>query len=64
MRQISAAVGLGTLLLLAGCNSWPHLRGESSNGSAARVSAETPTRETLVEYLNRNARLIQSLEVC
>ncbi len=63
MRQISAAAGLGALLLVAGCNSWPHLRGDSSNGPAARVSAETPTRETLVDYLNRNARLIQSMEV-
>jgi len=63
MRQFSAVLGLAAMLLLAGCNNWPHLRGTNNGAPAPRAFTDTPTRETLVDYLNRNARLIQSVDV-
>ena len=62
MRRVLATAGLGAMLLVAGCNSWPHTRG-ANPGAGARASTETPTREALVDYLNRNARAVQSVDV-
>ena len=51
-----------TVLLLAGCTSWPHTRGDGKGPPAARVSTTVPTAADLVAYLNENARRMQTLE--
>lgn len=50
------------VMLLAGCNSWPHLRGDGKNMPPARVSSTVPTAGDLVAYLNDNARRMQTME--
>jgi hypothetical protein len=48
------------LLLLAGCNNWPHNRGDQSQ--VRNVEAlPNPKAEQLVAYLNDNARRVQSV---
>jgi hypothetical protein len=60
MRHVP--LGLGALLLLAGCNQFQPLRGGGAQQQAVAVSREKPTAEALVRYLNDNAQRIQSLD--
>jgi hypothetical protein len=48
--------------LLAGCSSSPHLRGNGTAAPPPRVSTATPSATDLVNYLNENARRMQTLE--
>ena len=61
MRQILAVLGLGVLALASGCanSKWGLFR---SSQTAERLPATNPTAPDLVNYLNRNAQRIQSLE--
>jgi len=58
MRQSPIALGLGAVLLVAGCNTFPITKG--SGQQTARVPAETPSKESLIAYLNDNASRVQS----
>lgn len=62
MRHVPLALGLGSLLLGAGCNQFQPLRGAQTAQPVARISTATPNAGQLVDYLNANARLIQSLD--
>src|SRR5436189_6381125 len=57
MRQI-AGIGLGIVLLTAGCNHAPYMRPNQS----AQVPSRTPTVPELVRYLNTNAQNVQSVQ--
>jgi hypothetical protein len=59
MRYATTLAGLGALLLLAGCNNWPHTR---PNDSVRPIDGRTPTCDQLVRYLNENAQRVQGLE--
>jgi hypothetical protein len=59
MRQVSASVGVGIVLLAAGCNLSPHKRDQT--GGIGRLPADTPTAAQLVAYLNENAGRIQAV---
>lgn len=59
MRHVMTSVGLGTLLLLAGCKNWDNQR-PSRDGPIQ--TGRAPTAEQLVKYLNDNARRVQGLE--
>lgn len=50
------------ILMLTGCNNWPHLRGNAPATPTARIPSATPTAAELIGYLNDNARRMQSLE--
>src|SRR5438445_8791844 len=58
MRRVLIAIGL---LTLVGCadSKWNFLRQNQDN---ARLPVENPTQAQLVEYLNRNAQQIQSIQ--
>jgi hypothetical protein len=60
MRHVQLGLGVGTLLMLAGCNSFPLSR-NSNPPPAARVPAEIPSKEAVVAYLNDNAQRVQSV---
>src|SRR4051794_3898885 len=62
MRNVAAMLGLGTLLLLAGCSNskWGMIR--TPGPGTGPVPSETPTATVLVNYLNDNGQKIQSLE--
>lgn len=60
MRHVSLGLGLGALLLVGGCNTFPMTRGTHAP-PAARVPAETPSKEAVLAYLNDNASRVQSL---
>jgi len=59
MRHI--ALVLGTLLLAAGCTTFPHLRKNQGQPAATPASTEVPTKEAILGYLNDNAARVQSL---
>lgn len=59
MRQVVTAFSLGALTVLAGCNHWPHNRGQN-NGATATTAA--PSAAELVASVNQNAQRIQGLE--
>jgi hypothetical protein len=63
MRRIQGLVTAGALLLLAGCNGTTKWGGVFKSSQPPPIPHEVPTAATLVEHLNRNARLVQSLEV-
>jgi hypothetical protein len=60
MRQVSASVGVGIVLLAAGCNLSPHRR-DLTGGGVSRLPADTPTAAQLVAYLNENAARVQAV---
>ena len=63
MRHIPIGLGLGALAVLVGCNQFQAYRGTTPPpGPVARVPATTPTATQLVEYLNKNAGRIQTLD--
>ncbi|MBY0525053.1 MAG: hypothetical protein K2R98_16730 [Gemmataceae bacterium] len=62
MRHVSVTLGLGSLLLLAGCNQFQPLKGGHAAQPVAARPTEAPTAAALVAYLNDNARRIQSLD--
>src|SRR5436190_22772369 len=62
MRQIPLALGLGGVLLAAGCNQFQPLRPGPAPQQNARVSTATPNAADLIDYLNRNGRLVQALD--
>src|SRR3954452_7310048 len=59
MRQITAGVGLGIVLLAAGCGLSPQNRG---NSPQTRVPPQKPTVPALVAYLNDNADKVQAVQ--
>jgi hypothetical protein len=61
MRQLSAVLGLGAILLLSGCadSKWSIFRHPQE--TAQLPVKQPPTAAQLVAYLNRNAGQIQSL---
>lgn len=62
LLPLVCGLGPAAILLLTGCNSWPHMRGDGKSAPAARVASSVPTSGDLVAYLNDNARRMQSLE--
>jgi hypothetical protein len=62
MRNITRGLGLGLVVLLTGCSSWPFRRDVQAPPAAARAPAEAPTVASLVGYLNARAQRIQDLE--
>ena len=60
MRQITSALGLAAVLLLAGCKPW--LRPDPPTPPAA-AGPQTVDAATLVNSLNANAQRLQSLQV-
>jgi hypothetical protein len=62
MRHVSFVVGLGGLVLLAGCTSskWSIFKGNGARTDTGYV--ENPTREQLVYFLNDNAERVQSVQ--
>jgi len=62
MRHIPLALGLGGLLCAAGCNQLQPMRPAPAPPQNARVSTATPNAADLIEYLNRNARLVQGID--
>jgi hypothetical protein len=63
MRHTTVSVGLAVLLLATGCNNGTRFPGLVRSSQPPRVPTETPTAAMLVDYLNRNSRQIQTLEV-
>jgi hypothetical protein len=61
MRHLPLALGLGGLLCAAGCNQLQPMK-PAQAAPPARVSANTPSAADLVDYLNRNARLVQGID--
>lgn len=59
MRLVLAGAGVTALLLLVGCNHWPHNRGSDR---PAAVSTTRPTSQQLVGYLNANAQRVPGIE--
>jgi hypothetical protein len=61
MRHVRSVAWLVGSVLLAGCSGskWGFVR---NNQPAAPIPTETPTAAQLVDYLNRNARQVTSLE--
>jgi hypothetical protein len=49
-------------MVLAGCNSWPHVRQNGPATPTARIPSAVPTSADLVAYLNDNADRMSSLE--
>lgn len=64
LRRLCSACLLPTAvcLLATGCSSWPHTRGGGPLNPTAKAPSATPTAVELVNYLNDNARRVQSLE--
>ena len=61
MRHLQIGLGLA-LLLPAGCNTFPMTRGTGAQAQpVARTSAEVPSKEAIIAYLNDNANRVQSL---
>jgi hypothetical protein len=61
MRQITSALGLAALLVLAGCKPW--LRQPNGVPPPAASGPQTVDAGTLVSSLNANAQRLQSLQV-
>src|SRR5260370_26846966 len=61
MRYLTCTLGLGAVLLAAGCadSKWAFIR---HNKDDARALADNPKAADLVGYLNQNAQRIQTLE--
>jgi hypothetical protein len=63
MRNLALTFAMGTMFLLTGCSGsgskWGFLR---NSPDQPRITAEKPSSAQLVEYLNRNAQQIQSIE--
>jgi hypothetical protein len=53
---------VGGLLLLIGCNTFPLAR-TTSGPTAANIPTEVPGKEAILNYLNDNARRVQSVRV-
>jgi hypothetical protein len=62
MRWVTASVGVGLLSAAAGCANFPY--GPTPPRPLPRVEpAATPSAAQLVNYLNKNAKMVQTLEV-
>jgi hypothetical protein len=61
MRHVPLALGLGALVTLAGCNSFPLSRGNNQQPPAARVPNEVPAKEAVIDYVNNNAARVESV---
>lgn len=62
MRKAPIALGLGGLLMAAGCNQLHPIKPAHQPAANVRVSSATPSAGQLIDYLNANGRLIQSLD--
>jgi hypothetical protein len=65
MRQVTAILGLGLLVVLAvGCNStrWNFLKPQENNLPGGPVDGKVPTVRAIVEYMNINASRVETLE--
>lgn len=60
MRRLFAGVGVGLLLVAIGCNHW-RPNGETG-GPRVAVNGPRPEVGPLVEYLNKNADLVQCVQ--
>jgi len=60
MRHLQIGLGLA-LLLPAGCNTFPMMRSTTTAQPVARTTAEVPSKEAIIAYLNDNAGRVQSL---
>jgi hypothetical protein len=63
MRWIPGVVLLGAALLVAGCNGATKWGGVFRSSQPGPIPNEVPTATALVDYLNRNAQRVQSIEV-
>jgi hypothetical protein len=59
MRFLGTTVGLGLVLLLAGCDPFHQFHNQQPHPP---IPAEVPSKEALVSYLNDNAQRIQSID--
>jgi hypothetical protein len=62
MRYFSLALGLGCLLVAAGCNQFQPMQPGPAPQQNVRVPTNTPGAADLIDYLNRNARLVQAID--
>lgn len=60
MRQLTAVLGLGSVLLAVGCNNWPHRRDDIARTEVA-PSPGGVKAEDLVAYLNASSSKVQAL---
>jgi len=60
MRYVATSLGLAGLVVLAGCNTFAFLRPEQT-GRSNPLPTEVPSKEALVQYLNDNAKRVQTL---
>jgi hypothetical protein len=60
MRHVAAGLGVGALLVVAGCNTFGFLRPEQQTRVGGPLS-EPPSKEALVIYLNENSQRVQTL---
>jgi hypothetical protein len=60
MRNLFAALALGSVLSAVGCNNWPGRR--DAVGPRVATTAETPQAARLVTYLNDNANRVQAVQ--
>jgi hypothetical protein len=60
MRKILGGMGWSAVILLAGCNTFGFMH-RDSQGRLEPLPSYVPTREDLVEYLNRNSQRVQTL---
>src|SRR5436309_9649894 len=61
MRRLFAGVGVGLLLVAAGCNHW-RPNGDTGVTPVAVSNTGRPDAASLVAYLNNNARLVQCVQ--
>jgi hypothetical protein len=64
MRHVTVLFGVAALLAATGCNNGTRFGGLiRSNPNPPASPGEIPTTAQLVDYLNRNGRLVQTMEV-
>ncbi len=61
MRRLFAGVGVGLLLVAAGCNHW-RPNGETGGGPVVVNNTNRPDAASLVAYLNNNAAKVQCVQ--
>jgi hypothetical protein len=62
MRRLTALLGLGAVLVAAGCNSWTRRYDAGGAAASADVQAPVPQVGQLVAYLNENAARYQGVQ--
>lgn len=63
MRHVSGLIGMGAVLLLAGCSSTSRWGSLGRQPQPSPTPPPVPTAAALVDYLNRTTGQLQSLEV-